>query len=520
MLLLLLVLAVVEALLLPRVHFHVTNYEYIQLCAGEPCTWLTFKLDRSSNEIWLHNQAYIALSQTYHHALNGARESEFFYFDTYRLRLHLALHPATPSTLYLPPVAYDGTFGLGSQAEIWAFWDNYTLSTTRLELGGYLNYAQRHPHEHPPILDLNEGHDVILGDGTEATLKFNLNRIESFVPYNADINTALQAVKIKARNCLAYYDHLGIEGGPSCSNEQTIHSDAFQSLTLTNGVHYQAVSYSDDNSLIVGTHFIDELVVFHGISCHCAILAEDAFSLNYVALMATLSLILFGFLSLWIVIAESPVDRENEWEFRLMISVELFCYLIDILLYYTAFHMLDWGRYISQYAECSPVFAEIYLAILFVVSLGCLLHTSFPWENYQEYLRRFRKNLMFHLPVFTLLQTSFVWLAIIEEHEITFSRILLAIVLTAALLLGTVALGRLYLKNKQMEFGILFVLLATGYAFLTVYSLIPMFTYAHIRHPMGVSVFMWIFFFIAMPALLVFSSYELIAHWKQVKKLT
>lgn len=509
-----------QALLLPRVHFHVTNYEYIQLCAGEPCTWLTFKLDRSSNDIWLHNQNYIALSQTFHHAPSGAKESEFFYFDTFRLRLHLSLHPSSPSQLFTPPVAHDGTFGLGPLAEIWAFWDNYTLSTTRLDLGGYANYAQRHPHEHPPILDLNEGHSVILGDGTAATLRFGLDKVESFVPYDADINVALQSVKIKASNCLAYYDYLGIEGGPTCNNEQTIHSDAFQSLTLTNGIHYQAVSYSEDNSLVVGTHFIDELVVFHGIGCHCAIIAEDAFALNYIALMATLSLLLFGLLALWIVIAESPVDRENEWEFRLMYSVELFSYLIDILLYYTAFHMLDWGRYVTQYAECSALFVQIYLPILFVLSFGCLLYTSFPWKNYKDYLQRFRKNLMLHLPLFVLLQTSFVWLAIVEEHEINFSRILLAIILTIALLLGSTALLHLFVKKKWTELAILLVAVGLGFAFLIVYSLIPMFAYAHIRHPMGVSVLMWIFFFIAMPALLIFSSYELIAHWKQIKKTT
>jgi len=509
----LLFVSVCTAFFLPPTRFHVANYEYIQLCAGEPCEWLKFRINRTLDGIWLHSRTHIAKSQTYYRSQNGARDSELFYFDQFRLRLHLSYQMPPESTILTPLTAFDGTFGLGKHSEIWAYWDNYTLSTARLQLGGYDRFAQRYPFLNPPILDVEDTHSIILGDGTTANIRFDLTKVETLVPYSSNITTALSSIRIQSQNCSLYYDALNIEH-VGCSDETVIPSDGFQYITLTNGIHYQSVMYSEDDSLVVGTHFIDELVVFEGISCHCLLLAEDAFALDYVALMAGVSLLLFMLLSIWLVIAESPTDRQNEWEFKLMFSVQLLSYLVDILMYYVSFRMLHWSRYLGQYAEHATWPIAAILPILFALSCGMFAHTIRHWSNYIAYLNRFKQNILTHVGLFSLLQMSFVWLALSEQHETNFNRILLAIVLSGAVILASVCLCLVSVKYQLTQSILLSIGIFLTLCLLTVYTLMPMFRYADTRHSMTVSVIIWLLFLVFMPTIMLTTTYQL-NHFKK-----
>lgn len=509
MLVLLLGLALCSGFYLPSTRFHVARYEYIQLCTGEPCEWLNFRINRTLDGIWIHNQAHILKSQTYYRSPNGAKDSELFYFDQFRLRLHLSVQMAPSTTVSAPAMPFDGTFGLGKRSEIWAYWDNYTLSTSRLQLGGYDRYAQRYPFLNPPILDIESRHEVVLGDGTTANIRFDLTRVETLIPYDADMSTALSSINIRSENCSLYYDALNIEN-VGCADEIVIPSDGFQYITLTNGIHYQSVSYSDDNSLVVGTHFIDELVVFQGISCHCLLIAEDAFSLDYVTLMASVSLLLFLLMSIWLVIAESPTDRRNEWEFKLMFSVELFSYLIDVLVYYVVFRMVHWTRYLSQYSECVTWPVAIILLVLFAISVGTFVHTAYPWVNYTTYLNRFQHSILAHVAMFTLLQMSFIWLTLTEQHETNFNRILLAIVLSVSIILAFCCLILTSLTQQTTKTALLAISILLSLCLLVPYTLLPMFRYADTRHDLVVSVIAWLLFLVFMPAMILTTTYQVI----------
>lgn len=515
MLVLFLGLVICNAFYLPSTRFHVANYEFIQLCAGEPCEWLNFRINRTLDGIWIHNQAHILKSQTYYRSPNGAKDSELFYFDRFRLRLHLTYRLPPPNTISIPLMAFDGTIGLGKRSEIWAYWDNYTLSTSRLQLGGYDRFAQRYPFINPPILDIESRHAVVLGDGTAANIRFDLSRVETLVPYGSDISNALSSIQIRSENCSLYYEALNIEN-VGCSDETVIPSDGFQYITLTNGIHYQSVLYSEDDSLVVGTHFIDELVVFEGISCHCLLLAEDAFSLDYVTLMASVSLLLFLLLSLWLVIAESPADRQNEWEFKLMMAVEVFSYIVDILIYYTVFRMVHWTRYLSQYAEIGTWPIAVILPLLFALSVGTFIRTTYPWINYTVYLSRFRVSILTHVAVFSLLQMSFVWLALAEQHETNFNRILLAIVLSVSLILGFACLILTSLKRQTLKSAVIALSIFMTTCLLILYTLIPMFRYADTRHSFVVSVIAWLLFLVFMPAMMLTTTYQM-NHFRKKK---
>jgi hypothetical protein len=192
---------------------------------------------------------------------------------------------------------------------------------------------------------------------------------------------------------------------------------------------------------------------------------------------------------------------------------------MDVLLYYLAFGMLDWGRYASQYAECSSAYVLLYLAAMFCLSLGTLCYTAYPWRGYSAYLARFRDNGIFHAAVFALAQTGFIWLVFVEEHETTFNRILIAVVESTVLVFTMVALGELYLKRKMLHFYVLSVATGMTYAFLIVYSLLPMFEYANMQSSPWESVFDWIYFFIWMPSLLLLTTYRMVRQWVRIKKL-
>lgn len=488
--------------ILPSVRIDVKKDEYIELCTGEPCQWLKFRLNRSSSDIWLHSGAQSMLSGTFY--AGAARQSELFYFDRHRLRLAVSLRPA-PSVGLVATAPFDGTFGLGSGAEIWGYWDNYTLSTKRLQLGGRVLWAQRDPSEVPPVLDLGRVHSVALSDGTTTTLQFDLSRVESTVPYGVDLATVLRNITITSADCDPYHVELGL--GAECQRVQTLLSDQYQAVTLTNGVTYEAVAYGDADALVVGTRFVESFAVFASMSCNCMVLAEDAFTLDYVALMATSALLLFSLLALWVVIAESPRDRETEWESRVLVSAELYSYLVDVLLFVTAHGALDWGRYVTHYAECPATFLWLYLAALLLASLAL----GMPW-------RELGANLLLRTVLFASCQIGFVWLAVVEEHETTFNRVLLALLCTLTTLLALTAAFFLALRQQWRSCVAAVAITGANAYFLIMFNLRPMFRYAHLRHSMTVSVFLWLYFFVAMPSLLLVATHDLMQRWRHARK--
>jgi hypothetical protein len=489
------------------VRFSVQHGEYIQLCCGEPCKWSVFRLNRTSSEIWLHNAAYIAASRTYYQSLTGLRDSEVFYFndmtDIYRLRLHMHYFPVPPVLVGKETMAVDGTLGLGPTSELWTVWNNYTLTSKRLDLGTYDSSGQRSPTERPPVLQLGQRHQVVLGDGTTAWMSFQITSTQSYVPYGTNLTTVFESVSFDADNCSLRYAELGLENVDTCSSKITLKPNQFQAITLQNGIDYEAIDYSEGNELIMGTRFIGDFFWFRSLDANSVIIAEDAFFLDYVGVTIGASVAIAVLYVFWLVIVDSKEDRKKLYELIFMLTAEALSYFIDFMVMMIAFAMLDWGRYITQYSQQSGVFAVILIVMTVVASVTLYVIDLFYWHRDGDYHGIFKKTGLLRVLLFTSTQGFFLWLCLVEQHETTFDRLFVALIITIMSMFQLICVG-LFLSEKawiSMSAAAAMFILTT--AFHVMYDLIPIFRYANLRHQVTVACYLWVFFFELIPAFFI-----------------
>lgn len=492
------------------VRFSVQNGEYIQLCCGEPCTWKTFRLNRTSSEIWLHNLAYITASRTYYQSQSGLDDSELFYFndvnDVIRVRLKMRYFPIPPVLVGKTSMSIDGTLGLGHHSELWTIWNNYTLTNKRLELGSYDPYGQRDYRQRPPVLALNQNHQVQLGDGALAYMDFNIATTDSYVPYGTNLTTVFQSMKITSQNCKDMYHQIGMKDVSKCDDEITIYPDQFQRMTLSNGIEYEAIDYTEGDKVVIGTRFVDDFFWFRSMDANCVILTEDAFFLDYIGATVGSSIMITILVAIWAVIAEAKQDRAIFYEQALMLAGEALCYIIDFMIFIVTFGMLDWTRYLTQFSQCNEDFAVVFIGFTFLVSLGLYFAQLFQWESSINFVQDFKRTSLFRATFFGTSQGLFVWLCIVEQHETTFDRLFVSLIITAVCVYQLYAAGRLFIERQYIPCGAICALIFFTNLFHVMYNLIPVFKYGNTRHSFGIMCFMWIYFLELVPAFFILSA--------------
>lgn len=489
------------------VRLSVQHGEYVELCCGEPCKWLTFRLNRTSSEIWLHNAAYMAASRTYYQSQGGLRDSDVFYFndvvDVYRLRLQMRYFPVPSVLVGRETLSIDGTLGLGPRSQLWTIWNNYTLTKRRLDIGHYDNYGQRDYRQRPPILDLHEHQQVTLGDGSSVSVSFDIATTETFVPYGMNLSQGFSTIKVHSDGCEQMYARIGLIETTGCLNNLSLTPDQFQTVTLNNGVEYEAIDYVEGEHMIIGTRFIDDFFWFRSMDAHSVIIAEDAFFLDYVGVTVGVALgvsLLFAF---WLTIAESKQDRTAFYEFLFMYCAEALSYFADAMLLLVTLGMLDWSRYITQYAQISALYAELFIPFVCLLSASAFIISLYRWHDYASHLREFKHNGFFRIVLFATSQTLVLWLCLIEQHETTFDRLFVALLIT---LLGILQLtaSAIFFIQRQLSYSLICAgLFLTTTIFHVSYNLIPSFRYGNMRHNFAVACFLWVYFFELVPAFII-----------------
>jgi hypothetical protein len=489
------------------IRFSVQHNDFVQICIGEPCQWKVFRLNRTSSDIWLHDAAYIAASRTYYQSLSGLQDSEVFYFndvaDIYRVRLHMHYFPIPPVLVGKENLAIAGTLGLGPSSELWTIWSNYTLTSKRLELGAYDSWSQRDPSSRPPILVLGEEHQVTLGDGTTALLNFDISTTQSYIPYGTNLTTVFQSISIETQNCTSRYDEIGMSDVGQCDNNIILRPDAFQSITLQNGIDYEAIDYTEGTEMQMGTRFVGDFFWFRSIDANSVIITEDAFFLDYVGVTIGASLAITTLYVFWLVIIDSKEDRKKFYELMFMLCAEALSYFVDFMVMMIAFAMLDWGRYISQYAQESGVFAVILIVATLLTSFTLYVIDLVYWNRDGDHNEIFKKIGLLRTLFFTCTQGFFLWLCLVEQHETTFDRLFIALIITIMSIFQLVAVG-LFLAEKawiSMSAAASMFILTT--AFHIIYDLLPIFKYGNLRHQVPVACFLWIYFFELVPAFFI-----------------
>jgi len=485
----------------------VQHGEYVELCCGEPCNWLTFRLNRTSSEIWLHNAAHKAASRTYYQSLTGLRDSELFYFndvaDTYRIRLQMRYFPIPSVLVGRETLNIDGTLGLGPRSALWTIWNNYTLTNKRLDIGRYDYWGQRNYQQRPPILDLYSSQQMTLGDGSVVQVNFDISTTETFVPYGLNVTKGFESIQLRSANCQSMYEHIGMQAVGNCVDNLTLKPDQFQTVTLSNGVEYEAIDYVEGNYMIIGTRFIDDFFWFRSLDAHSVIIAEDAFFLDYVGITVGASIGLTLLFAFWLTIAESKQDRTEFYEFLFMTCAEALSYLADVLVMLATLHMLDWTRYITQYAQHPAYYATIFIIFTVFLSLFVFVQTHYRWRNYPAHLKDFKDNGLFRIVLFTTAQSFILWLCLIEQHETTFDRMFVALLITGLGIFQATCMI-LFTVQRQTAYALVCGGLFIGStAFHIVYNLVPTFRYANMRHSFVVGSFLWVYFFELVPAIVL-----------------
>jgi len=485
----------VLATVVPPVSFFVKNKEYIEICAGEPCQPLTFRLNRTSNEVWLHRASYIYTSKTYYQSQSGRKDSEVFYFTAeggnIKVSLKVVYTPQNIGLLSKDAPVIDGTFGLGPKSELWSVWGNYTLSTQRLDIGRYNRYGQRDFRQNPPVLFLNGTQNITLGDGSRVKLEFDLTTPQTLIPYGMDLEKVFDTVVIHSSQCSEYYKSMKFENVEHCINDVTINPDQFQTITLLNGVDYEAMDYTSENSVILGSRFVEDLFWFRDIHGGVLIITEDAFFMNHTSLAITASIVLSVLLVFWCSIAESKQDRTDGFEFTFMMAIEFFCYIGGWIVLIVDFSMLDWSRYITVYSNTSSWFAVTYLLTVIISSFVIFIYSFAHYKNHFQYIKDFKTNGMFRAAFFISSQLIIIWLCLVHKHEIVLDRFLLTLLVDLALIFQLTALSLCFIQAQWLYILPLLLLTGSTFAFNIIYNLLPFFRFESIRVPLDVLCIVW-----------------------------
>jgi hypothetical protein len=509
------------SLLMPPIALSVVKSEYVHLCVGEPCRWLKFKLDRSSHEILIHPGARSAESATFWESANTDRASDYFYFGRLRIRLPVREAPAVLmgfANEWLP----DGTLGLGYRSPLWLYWQNFTIGSRRLYLGSYHYWAQEDPDQRPPIFFFDESAHIVMGDGVEAEMVFDFNSPNSLVPWNCDQLTAFQRIEMKGSQCQARYRVLGIDTD-DCLDNIVIYPSQFQKIMLASKVEYMAIDYSDDGRVHLGGRLFWEIATHFNLKQRCLIVSPDVYSLDYIGFGMLCSLCLMLALFLWPILATSRNALEDEFQFLLVLLLELFCYFIDAVALAVSFTALNWCRYITQFAERSDTYAMIYIIGVAVLGLGFALveikRYRVPYfsacEDAAEHIAtatKFRKTFPVRTVLFVSAQIAVLWLLMVEEHEPTLDQSILIYLLSLVIFLQTVIGFSCYLYNKYLQCAVITALSVLTIVFTVLYSLFPLLRYSDIKFNFYAVAAGWLILLVWTPAILCTVLYEIDGH--------
>jgi hypothetical protein len=509
------------SLLMEPITLSIVKKEYVNLCVGEPCRWLKFKLDRSSDIIRIHPNARSSESPTYWSSANSNSASDFFYFDTLRIRLPLVEAPATLMG-FADEWVPDGTLGLGPKSPIWVYWQNYTISSTRLYLGQYQYWAQEDPRQRPPIFYFDESTTVVLGDGTEAQMVFDFSTENSLVPIQCDQLTAFQQLELRSGNCQSRYRALGIEA-ENCIDTMTIYPSQFQEILLESKVEYMAIDYSDDGKVHLGARLFWEIATHFNFKQQCVILASDVYSLNYTGFGMVASLCVMLALFLWPILTTSREALESEFQFLLILLLEYFCYAVNIVSICLSFTSLNWCRYITQFAELSDAYAMIFiigtLAASVMFSVIETMHYRVPYFSmidcptaHKETVKRFRATYTVRVAVFASSQVAALWLFLVEEHEPMLDQGVLMYLLSMLIFLQTCLIFSCYVHDRWVQGSIVAVLSLATIVFTLFYALFPFLRYSHIHYNRWIVGAAWLILLVWAPAIVCSVLYEIDGH--------
>lgn len=509
------------SLLMEPVSLSIVKKEYVNLCVGEPCRWLKFKLDRSSDYILLHPNARSSESPTFWASPNSNRCSDYFYFDELRLRL-----PAIEAPVELMGFADewipDGTLGLGPKSPLWLYWQNFTISSTRLYLGKYQYWAQEDPDMRPPIFYFDEGTIIVMGDGTEAEMVFDFSSPISLVPIQCDQLTAFERVELRGSNCRQRYRQLGMEA-ENCLDTLTLYPSQFQGIMLQSKVEYMAIDYSDDGKVHLGSRLFWEIATHFNFKHNCIILAADVYSMNYVGYGMLASVCIILALFLWPILTTAREALESEFQFMLILLLELFCYIVDIVSLALSFTTLNWCRYITQFAERSDTYAMFYIigtlvgSIIF--SMIELSRYRIPYlslcenpEGHKETVQRFRSSYPIRVTLFVSSQVAALWLFMVEEHEPTLDQAILVYLLSLLIFIQTCIIFSCYLYERYAQAIFVGAISVATIIFTLLYSLMPFFRCSNVHYNHWLASGAWLVLLVWAPAIVCSMVYEVDGH--------
>ena len=509
------------SLLMDPVTLSIVKKEYVNLCIGEPCRWLKFKLDRSSDFILIHPTARSSESPTYWSSANSNRGSDFFYFDSLRIRMPVYEAPVTLMGFadeWIP----DGTLGLGPKSPIWLYWQNYTISSTRLYLGQYQFWAQEDPDQRPPVFFLDESTTIVLGDGTEAEMVFDFGNENSLVPIQCDQLTVFEQLELRGNNCRERYRSLGIEA-ENCLDTLTIYPSQFQEILLESKVEYMAIDYSDDGKVHLGARLFWEISTHFNFKQQCVILAADVYSLDYVGYGMLASLCVMLALFLWPILATSREALESEFQFLLILLLEFFCYIVDVVSLCLSFTALNWCRYITQFAERSDTYAMVYIigtlvtAALF--STIELIRYRVPYfslsecpVDHTETVKKFRSTFPTRVTIFASSQVAALWLFMVEEHEPTLDQAILIYLISMLIFLQTCLIFSCYIYERYAQMLFITAISLATVTFGLLYSLFPFLRYSNVHHNKWLMGAAWLVILVWTPAIICSVLYEVDGH--------
>ena len=491
-----LLLATVSALSLAPVSFTVVKREYIQICIGNPCELLNFRINRTLNGIWLHKPSYLPSSTTYFQSQDGQHDSEFFYFtgQTEQLMMRLQFTLCAPVLDYIAKDApsIDGTFGLGAKAEIFQYWGNYSLSSKRLVLGGYDRWGQSDPYEEPPVLILDETHGVTLGDNTESEIVFDLSSIQSFVPYGINLTVAFDTLTIKSRDCQQRYQQLGISSGRHCKDNVTIIPDQFQTIVLPNNVRFSAIEYTEHDQVIAGARLMSDVFWFRDIYNNAVIITQDAYFMDHITFSVTASIVISLALAFWLSIVDMREELSQPFEFAFLIVVELLLYIIGLLTFWVFFGMLDWRRYITHMCQRSSWYAVTYLALTYTLSFLYFASSFRHYTTQTAYVKRLEREALFRAMLIITAASALIWLCLVHHHDSVMDLFMLAFWFSVAIIFQIAAAVIFLVQSEWLYCAVAAALCILATAFNIVYNLIPMFRFESLGAPLDVACFLWV----------------------------
>jgi len=490
------------------VNLQIYNKQYVKICCGEPCQWLTFLVNRTLSAIFIHNGNFIAQSRTYYRSPGGVMDSEYFQLSSTRYNFHVYAMPQQSNFQSKDTLQIDGTLGLGNNSPLWEHWANYTLSSQRLVLGAYDYYSQFSHSQRPPIINLDETTYITLGDSTKLPIDMSIYSVETYLPYPLNISTALNTVKLETEDCVTQYSTMFVQNlnNFKCEKENSLKPNRLQSIELMNGEEYTAVKYTSQHVFIPGARFFTEFFWFKNIVTNQLIITQDAFCMDYNSVTAYAAIFITLSLGFWCHIAQSKTERKDNFEFFFSQMAEATCYLLDWIVLWVMFGMLNWGRYLAHYTSTNSDFGQVFVILMCILSAINWLYSLYTVPDYTAYNKRFKKIGLFHAVLLVTSQLLIVWLCFIKQHETSFDRMTAAIVLNVALVLQIIASLWFFMSEDYIYCTATVAITIATNVFNILYTIKPIFQYSDFREEFASFCVVWIYFVEILPAMVIFTS--------------